>query len=135
MIRQPPTTTRPDPLFPSTTVFRSAMLATRMRARDDVQQETFGAPGAEHPHTVVLRQQRGLRRARTADTMEAALLGACDGELTMGQILDALAQLLDTEPATARTTYLPVVRELVAAGFIAGRSEQRRGGNGCARPG
>src|SRR3546814_18661846 len=102
MIRQPPTTTRPDPLFPSTTVFRSAMLATRMRARDDVQQETFGAPGAEHPHTVVLRQQRGLRRARTADTMEAALLGACDGELTMGQILDALAQLLVTERSEER---------------------------------
>src|SRR3546814_6719999 len=63
----------------------AALLATRLRARDDVQQETFGAPGAEHPHTVVLRQQRGLRRARTADTMVSALLGACDGELTMGQ--------------------------------------------------
>src|SRR3546814_5946888 len=28
----------------------AALLATRLRARDDVQQETFGAPGAEHPH-------------------------------------------------------------------------------------
>ncbi|HEY9564939.1 MAG TPA: class I SAM-dependent methyltransferase, partial [Nocardioides sp.] len=27
----------------------AALLATRLRARDDVQQETFGAPGAEHP--------------------------------------------------------------------------------------
>ncbi len=91
---------------------------TRLLVRPDVQQETLGAPGAEDPETVVLRQQRGLRRARRADTVEAALVGACDGELTVGQILDALAQLLDLEPAATRTTYLPAVRELVAEGFL-----------------
>ena len=84
----------------------------------DVRQETIGAPGAEDPETVVLRQQRGLRRARQADTVEAALVGACDGELTVGQILDALAQLLDLDAAEARETYLPAVRELVAEGFL-----------------
>ena len=66
----------------------------------------------------MLRQQRGLRRARQVDTVEAALVGACDGELTVGQILDALAQLLDRDPAQTRETYLPVVRELVAEGFL-----------------
>ena len=75
-------------------------------------------PGAEDPETIVLRQQRGLRRARQADTVEAALVGACDGELTVGQILDAVAQLLDLDPAETRATYLPVVRELVAEGFL-----------------
>jgi hypothetical protein len=67
---------------------------------------------------VALRQQRGLRRARTADTVEAALVGACDGELSVGQILDALADLLDLDPAETRHTYLPVVRDLVAEGFL-----------------
>ena len=86
--------------------------------RDDVQQETFGAPGAEDPATVVLRQQRGLMRARRADTVEAALVGACDGDLTLGQILDALAQLLDRDPVELRADYLPVVRELVEEGFL-----------------
>jgi len=66
----------------------------------------------------VLRQQRGLRRARTADTVVAGLVGACDGELTVGQILAALAELLDLDPEEARTTYLPVVRELVEEGFL-----------------
>ena len=66
----------------------------------------------------MLRQQRGLRRARQADTVEAALVGACDGELTVGQILDALADLLDLDPAQTRDTYLPAVRELVAEGFL-----------------
>ena len=53
--------------------------------------------GAEDPETIVLRQQRGMRRARQVDTVEAALVGACDGELTVGQILDALAQLLERD--------------------------------------
>ena len=67
----------------------------------------------------MLRQQRGLRRARQVDTVEAGLVGACDGDLTAGQILDALATLLDAEPPAAREAYLPMVRELVAEGFLA----------------
>lgn len=90
----------------------------RLVVRPDVQQETLGQPGAEHPETVVLRQQRGLRRARRCDTVEAALVGACDGELSVREILDALARLLDLDPAQARKTYLPVVRELVLEGFL-----------------
>ncbi|HEU5038383.1 MAG TPA: methyltransferase [Nocardioides sp.] len=93
-------------------------LGSRLTAHPDVRQETLGAPGAEDPETVVLRQQRGLRRARRVDTVEAALVGACDGELTVGQILDALAQLLDRDPAETRETYLPVARGLVAEGFL-----------------
>ncbi len=91
---------------------------SRLVVRSDIQQETLGQPGAEDPDTVVLRQQRGLRRARRADTVEAALVGACDGDLTVGQILDALAQLLDRDPAQTREAYLPVVRELVVEGFL-----------------
>jgi hypothetical protein len=86
--------------------------------REDVAQETVGVPGAEDPTTVVLRQQRGLMRARRADTVEAALVGACDGDLTVGQILGALAQLLDQDAAQLSASYLPVVRELVDEGFL-----------------
>lgn len=93
-------------------------LDSRLLVRPDIQQETVGQPGAEDPDTVVLRQQRGLRRARRADTVEAALVGACDGELSVGQILDALAQLLDLDLAQTRATYLPVVGELLAEGFL-----------------
>ena len=63
--------------------------AERLVARVDVVQETTGAPGEADPETIVLRQQRGLRRARQVDTVEAAVVGACDGELTTGQILAA----------------------------------------------
>ncbi|WP_210439579.1 DUF7059 domain-containing protein [Nocardioides xinjiangensis] len=94
------------------------LLGTRLRAREDVQQETVGRPGAEDPEAIVLRQHRGFRRARTADTVEAALVGACDGDLTLGQILGALAALLQRDEAELRRTYLPVVRELVGEGFL-----------------
>jgi hypothetical protein len=95
--------------------------ASYLVVRPDIQQETHGAPGAADPETIVLRQQRGLRRARKADTVEAALVGACDGELSVGQILDALVDLLDLDTADVRATYLPVVRELVAEGFLTSR--------------
>jgi hypothetical protein len=91
---------------------------TRLRARPDVRQETVGAPGAEDPETVLLRQQRGLRRARQVDTVAAALVGACDGDLTVGQILDAVAQLLDRDPGGLRDSYLPLARELLLEGYL-----------------
>jgi hypothetical protein len=94
-------------------------LDDRLVTRADVQQETLGAPGAEDPEAIVLRQQTGLRRARRADTVEAALAGACDGELTLGQILDAVAHLLERDREELRAAYLPVVRELVAEGYLA----------------
>ena len=81
-------------------------------------QETVGPAGAEDPEAIVLRQQRGFRRARQADTVVAALVGACDGELPVGPLLDAVAQLLERDPGETRATYLPVVRELVDEGFL-----------------
>jgi hypothetical protein len=94
------------------------LLASRLLARSDVRQETYGAPGAQDPEQVVLRQQRWMRRARQADSVEAALVGACDGDLTVAQILDALARLLDADPVDLRESYLPVVRDLLAEGFL-----------------
>ena len=90
----------------------------RLWLRADVVQETAGPAGAEDPETIVLRQQLGFRRARQADTVVAALAGACDGDLPVGQLLDAIAQLLDRDPAETRATYFPVVRDLVDEGFL-----------------
>ena len=97
---------------------RDVGLDDRLVLRADVRQETLGAPGVEDPETIVLRQQAGLRRARRVDTVEAALAGACDGDLSVGQVLDALGSILGRDPGTLRGTYLPVVRELVAEGFL-----------------
>jgi hypothetical protein len=86
--------------------------------RPDVRQESHGQPGAEDPETIVLRQQRGLCRARQVDTVEAALVGASDGDLSVARLLDALASLLERDPAELTAHYLPVVAELVGEGFL-----------------
>jgi hypothetical protein len=91
---------------------------SRLRVRPDVRQETVGAPGAQDPETILLRQQRGLRRARQVDTVAAALVGACDGDLTVGQILDAVAHLLERDAGKLRDDYLPLAGELVREGYL-----------------
>ncbi|MEZ0577708.1 methyltransferase [Nocardioides sp. MH1] len=86
--------------------------------RADVRQETVGAVGAEDPATILLRQQRGLRRARQVDTVLAAVVGACDGDLPVGSILDAVAQLLDLDAGATREQYLPELSGLVHEGYL-----------------
>ncbi len=92
----------------------------RLVLREDVRQETGGRAGESDPETIVLRQQRGMRRAHQADTVLAGFVGACDGDLAVGQILDALATLLERDAADLRTGYLGEIRDLVADGFLDG---------------
>ncbi|GGF49631.1 transferase [Marmoricola endophyticus] len=88
------------------------LLGRRLVRADDVVQESYAEPGAEDPHRIVLRRQRGVRRARPVDTGEAALVGACDGDLTLGQIAAALEELVGPGDRVA------AVRELLAEGFL-----------------
>ena len=91
---------------------------TTLVVRADVRQETVGPVGAEDPATILLRQQRGLRRARQVDTVVAAVVGACDGELPVGAILDAVAQLLELDRTATRERYLPELVAMVAEGYL-----------------
>ncbi len=97
---------------------RSVRPASHLVLREDVVQETSGPVGAEDPATIVLRQQRGFRRARQVDTVTAAVVGACDGDLAVGPLLDAVGQLLERDQASLREVYLPELTELVAEGFL-----------------
>ena len=92
------------------------VLRTAWVLRPDVQEETLGAPGQADPSVIVLRQQRGMRRARRLDTVQAALVGACDGELSAGVILDAVGSLLGV-PVEPRD-HVATIRELVAEGYL-----------------
>ncbi|MFC7218134.1 methyltransferase [Streptomyces polyrhachis] len=94
------------------------LLAGHYTLAEDVVQEQFGAPGAEDPEHVVLRAGRGMRRAVRMDTAGAGLVGACDGTLSAGRILDAIAQLLGEDAARLRREFPARLRELVAEGFL-----------------
>ncbi|WP_456697829.1 DUF7059 domain-containing protein [Aeromicrobium sp. P5_D10] len=95
-----------------------ALLDRPLRQAFDLVQETRGAAGADDPESIVIRLQHGVRRTRQVDTIEAGLVGASDGELTSGQILDALASLLGRDPVELRQTYASSVRELAEEGFL-----------------
>ena len=95
-----------------------ALLSRAWTLTGDVVEETTGQPGAADPQHIVLRQQRGFRRAVDADTALAGVLGACDGDLPLGGLVDALAGLLDVEPSALRADVLPRFRTLVADGWF-----------------
>ncbi|MCX5049982.1 MULTISPECIES: class I SAM-dependent methyltransferase [unclassified Streptomyces] len=96
----------------------AALLAAHFRLADEVVQEQVGLPGAEDPEHVVLRQHRGMRRATKVDTVGAGFAGVCDGSLSAGRILDAIAQLVGEDPVLLRDRTPAQIRLLVEQGFI-----------------
>ncbi|MGI8459798.1 MAG: DUF7059 domain-containing protein [Propionibacteriaceae bacterium] len=88
------------------------VLGRRWALASDVVQETIGDPGATDPQHVVLRQQRGFRHAEPVDTAIGGVLGACDGELALGTIVDAVAQITGVGPADLVPDTLFTVRRL-----------------------
>ena len=95
-----------------------ALAGTALRVAPDVTDERYHTPGEPDPRVVLLRQGGGLRRAVQADGDVAGLVGACDGELTVGQIAAGLAVLLEEDAAALRARLLPRVRRLVEDGLL-----------------
>jgi hypothetical protein len=93
---------------------------------DDVTEERHQRPGAEHPGVILLRQGAGLRRTNLLSTELAGFVSACDGDLSVGQIIGALAALLGGsltgedgfDGEAFRTRLLDDVANLVSDGFL-----------------
>lgn len=95
-----------------------ALAASRFLVAPDVTEERSHWPGAGDPSAIVLRQGGGFGRAIRVDPGLAAIVGACDGDLPLGAIADAVAELLETDPVALRRAVLPEFRELVLAGIL-----------------
>ncbi|MDN3296156.1 class I SAM-dependent methyltransferase [Streptomyces ficellus] len=96
----------------------AALLADHFVLAPEVVQEQVGLPGAEDPEHVVLRQNRGMRRATKVDAVGAGFAGVCDGTLSAGRILDAIAQLMGEDPVLLRDRTPQAIRLLVEEGFL-----------------
>ncbi|WP_062304929.1 DUF7059 domain-containing protein [Demequina subtropica] len=95
------------------------LLDTAWTAAADVTRESYGPVLQADPSYLLLRQGAGLGRSVSMDTALAGFVGACDGELTAGQIAHALAALLDVPAGAMLSGLVPAIRELVADGFLA----------------
>jgi methylase of polypeptide subunit release factors len=96
---------------------QSLALAT-VTVAGDVTEERHYWPGEEHPTVIALRQGGGFGRTIPADTALAALVGACDGELSVRAISAALAELLEVDDAALLAQLLPSIRDLLDTGML-----------------
>ncbi|GAA2077868.1 DUF7059 domain-containing protein [Microbacterium hatanonis] len=95
-----------------------ALAGERLVVAPDVTEARHHRPGDEEPTIIELRQGGGFGRALSVDPGLAALVGACDGDLPLGSLIDAIAQLLEVDAVALRADLLPRVRELVLTGFL-----------------
>jgi hypothetical protein len=92
--------------------------ALRLEVAPDVTEERHYWPGDENPTVVRLQQGGGFARTIDADAALAGLVGASDGELTVAEIIGALATLLDVDEVALRDQLVPQVRELLVTGLL-----------------
>ena len=94
----------------------SALLAARLSCRG--VEHRLHAPGQPEPFMLKLAQAAGFAAEVQVTSAVAGVVGACDGELTLGALCDAVAQLLGEPAEDVRTEVLPAVRELVGLGIL-----------------
>ncbi|MHC6222161.1 DUF7059 domain-containing protein [Arthrobacter sp. MMS24-S77] len=89
---------------------------------EDVTEERHQRPGAEHPGVILLRQGAGLRRTNLLSTELAGFVSACDGDLSVRQLIGALSALLgggdDFDDDAFRAGLLADIGNLVRDGFL-----------------
>ncbi|MHB1063668.1 MAG: DUF7059 domain-containing protein [Georgenia sp.] len=94
------------------------LVRERLLVLPDVTEERFLTPGGADPQVVLLRQGGGLGRTVRPGTLLAGAVGACDGELTLGQIVAGLATLLEVPADDVAAEVLPAARDLLVDGFL-----------------
>lgn len=94
----------------------SALLAARLACRG--VEHRLHAPGQPEPFMLKLAQVAGFAAEVQVTSAVAGVVGACDGELTLGALCDAVAQLLGEPAEDVRTEVPPAVRELVGLGIL-----------------
>ena len=96
----------------------AGLAASVLVVAPDVTEARHHLPGAEDPTVIELRQGGGFGRALGVDPGLAALVGACDGDLPVGVLIDAIADLLEVDAGALRADLLPRARELAFTGFL-----------------
>jgi SAM-dependent methyltransferase len=96
-----------------------SLARTILAVAGDVTQESHYWPGDEDPTAITLHQGGGFARSVVAGTVLTAVVGACDGELSVGAIAGAIAQILEVDEEQLLAEVLPSIRELITTGMLA----------------
>jgi methylase of polypeptide subunit release factors len=94
------------------------LLRAALELASDVTEERHYWPGEEHPTVITLVQGSGFGRRVPAGTALAAVVGACDGSLTVGAICAAVAELLEVDERELLGEVVPQLSELVFTGML-----------------
>ncbi|NLB46884.1 MAG: class I SAM-dependent methyltransferase [Microbacteriaceae bacterium] len=99
------------------------ILATHWLRENGVSEFREHTPGVDAPRAITLTATQPVARTIEVDPVLAAAVGACDGDLSMGQIAGALVTLLDVDLGECEEALCDGVRELVWCGVLAAADE------------
>lgn len=94
------------------------VLEHRFSLRDNVEEVRTLVPGTEDITSISFVRRGGIERFEAVDTLTSAVLGACDGELTIGEIAAALASLLEIDHDTACEQAAAVAYSYSVKGYL-----------------
>ena len=94
------------------------VLARRWTVAPDVTEERHHVPGSAEPSAVLLRQNSGFGRAVNVSAVLAGAVGACDGELSLGAVVAAVAAVLGLPEGDVRAEVVGGVRDLATDDLI-----------------
>ena len=84
----------------------------------DVREERHYVPGSPDPELLIIHQGGGLGRSVPVSSSVSAVVGASDGELTVGQIAAAVAMLTSVEVDDVRAEIEASLRDLIRWGLL-----------------
>ncbi|MFJ6533245.1 class I SAM-dependent methyltransferase [Microbacterium sp. NPDC091662] len=93
-------------------------IPTTLVTASDVTEARHLLPGNDDPSVIELRQGGGFSRTVNVDPALAGFVGACDGELTVTQIVSALADLFEVPLPDLWAELEPRIRSLVLDGML-----------------
>ena len=91
---------------------------TALTRASDVREERHYVPGSPDPELIIMHQGGGLGRSVPVSSSVSAVVGASDGELTVGQIAAAVAMLTSVEVDDVRAEIEAPLRDLIRWGFL-----------------
>ena len=91
---------------------------TALMRASDVREERHYVPGSPDPELLIMHQGGGLGRSVPVSSSVSAVVGASDGELTVGQIAAAVAMLTEADADDVRAEIEAPLRDLIRWGFL-----------------